>query len=145
MKAIVLLADWAEAINGKLYIQGGGWSRVAPPVQHLPGMPSGTGIVNCAVALRFLLDWDEANQTYEVGVRLVDTDGQPVAPVPNMGPIEVKAQLEVGRPPGITHGSELDAAMALQFLGLPLQKGHRYMFVLEIDKVPTERATFDVI
>jgi hypothetical protein len=142
MDAIILLADWAEAINGKLYIQGGGWSRVAP-APH-PDAPEGTGIINCAVAIRFLLGWDEANQKYEVGVRLVDVDGKPVEPVPARGPIEVKAQLEVGRPPGITHGSDLDAAMALNFLGIPLAKG-RYTFVLEIDKEPTERATFDVI
>ena len=26
----LILADWAEVINGKIYLQGGGWSAITP-------------------------------------------------------------------------------------------------------------------
>lgn len=141
MEAIVLLADWAEAINGKLYIQGGGWSRVTPPVR-MPG--TNLGLISCALAIRFTVGWDETNIRHDVGVRLLDADGHAVSPVPGQPPVEVKTQLEVGRPPGVTHGSDLDASMALSFHGLPLAPG-RYAFVLEIDGEPIKGATFDVL
>jgi hypothetical protein len=143
MDAIVLLADWAEAINGKLYIQGGGWSRVAAP--QVPQLPAGYGIVQCALAIRFLVGWDEANEPHEVTIRLMDADGNPVSPLPGQPPIEIKTQIEVGRPPGSIKGSDIDAAFAVKFGGIPLQKG-RYQFVLEIGGEPLKTgAIFNVI
>lgn len=145
MEALVLLADWAEAINGKLYVQGGGWSRVAAPPMDLPGFPAPVGVVNCALAIRFLVGWDEANKKHEITIKLIDSDGHGVSPMPGQPPVEVKTMLEVGRPAGAIVGSEIDAALALKFNGLPLAKG-RYTFSLEIDGEPTRTgATFDVV
>lgn len=145
MKAVVLLADWAEAINGKLYIQGGGWSRV---------VPTPPGIINCALAIRFLVGWEETNVPHKVVIKLVDADGKPVVPQvpPGMGapglalaPIEVQSQLEVGRPTGVTIGQDLDAVVAINLIGLPLRKG-RYTFLLEVNDEPIDTgATFDVL
>lgn len=127
MEATVLLADWAEAINGKLYIQGAGWSRISP--SRLPGATM--AVVNCALAIKFDVGWEETNQKHEVTVRLVDDDGNAVVATPG-NPVRVKAQLEVGRPPGVTPGAALDAALALQFRGIPLAPG-RYRFCLDVD------------
>jgi hypothetical protein len=145
MDAIVLLADYAQAINGKLYIQGGGWSRIVPP--PMPGLPPGVCLVPCALAVRFLVGWEEANKKHTVIIRLLDEDGHPVSPAvpPDQPPIEVTTQLEVGRPPGLVEGTDLDAALAVNFQGLPLTR-KRYQFTLEIDGQQVKTgAFFDVV
>jgi hypothetical protein len=136
MKATVLLADWAQAVNGKLYIQGGGWTRTSLD----------NGLLNCALAIRILVGWDETNIQHQVTIRLVDQDGNMVnPPIPNGRPIEVQSAFEVGRPPGSAAGQEIDAALAMGFLGIPMAKG-RYRFTLEIDGEEFDTgATFDVI
>jgi hypothetical protein len=131
VEAIVLLADWAEAINGKLYIQGGGWSRVS---HEAP--------VNCAVAVRFLVGWEETNKQHKITIRLVNADNQTVKV--NETPILAETVLEVGRPPGVQPGSDLDAAFALKLTGLPLGEG-RYQFLVETSDALLGRAVFDVV
>src|ERR1700722_14277734 len=112
MDAIVLVADWAEAINGKLYIQGGGWTRVALPPQ---------GGLSCSLAIRFLIGWDETNRKHDVVIRLVDEDRRTYQPTGGP-PVEVKSQIEVGRPAGILEGADLDGVLAVRLQGLPLEK-----------------------
>lgn len=135
MNATLLLADWAEAINGKLYIQGAGWSRVVvTPEQPL----------SCALALKLGVGWDEANQQHRVVIRLVNDDGHPVEAVPGM-PVVIESLIEVGRPPGLPHGSEIDVTLAFRIAGLMPEKG-RYRFVLEVGDEPLgPGVVFDVI
>lgn len=129
----MLLADWAEAINGKLYIQGAGWSRV----------PAAGGIT-CAVAVLLHVGWDETNTRHRVQISLVDPDGALVEPEPNR-PVVVETEIELGRPPGITAGSQLDAPIAIKIHGLPLQTG-RYRFVLTVNDQPLGNGvSFEVI
>ena len=146
MEAIVLLADWAEAINGKLYIQGGGWSRytITSPAPPVTGLPEGTAIIQCALAIRFLVGWDETNERHDVTIRLVDGDGHAVTIAPGQPPIEIRTQLEVGRPPGSVKGAEIDAPMAVKFGGIPLPRG-RYEFVVELGGNRLTGASFNVI
>ena len=136
MDAIVLLADWAEAIGGKLYIQGGGWTtyRISPE----------SPVLNCALAVKLLIGWDEANKKHVVTFRLVDEDGAAVC-TPDGEPLKMEAEIEVGRPPGARPGADLDAAFAFKLLGFPIVHG-RYRFRAEIDGEPVGAgATFDVI
>jgi hypothetical protein len=62
----MLLADAAEAVGGKLYILGGGWSVMGPG----PGQ--------MAIALRFEVPWHEAAEDHDWTLSLVDADGRPV-------------------------------------------------------------------
>lgn len=134
MEVTVMLADWAEAINGKLYIQGGGWSRV----------PASSGPLRCALAIMIGVPWNDANTKHQLVIRLVDADGAPV-PAPDGRPVQIDAAFEVGRPPGIAPGSPLDVTLAPNFIGLPLSVG-RYRFTLEVDgQMLNEGATFDVV
>lgn len=133
MEATVLLADWAEAINGKLYIQGAGWNQV---VASEP--------LSCAVAVLLSVGWEEANTLFRVTVRLVNEDGEPVMPVPD-SPVVIETMVEVGRPPGVRPGSDLPTSLAVRLVGVPLEPG-RYQFVLEVDDTPIARGvTFDVV
>ncbi|MDB4894506.1 MAG: hypothetical protein JWN15_768 [Firmicutes bacterium] len=119
MKVTMLLADAAQAAEGKLFILGGGWSVTGPsPV------PS-------AMAIKIEVPWNEANRKHKWLLSLVDSDGQPVlAQTPTgEGPIEVGGEFEVGRPPG----APLDLPLAINFGLLPLRPASRFVWRLSID------------
>jgi hypothetical protein len=97
----LLLADHAEAHNGKLTIVGGGWTehrrQVAdakrPPVTHL------------GIGVGVLVPWTQTNRAFQLVVRLEDEDGGVHA--------NVEGKLEVGRPAGLPQGSDQRAVFAL--------------------------------
>jgi hypothetical protein len=66
MKVTMLLADSVQAVEGKLYILGGGWSITGP--QPTP----------MAIALKVDVTWTEANTPHTVQLDLFNEDGQPV-------------------------------------------------------------------
>jgi hypothetical protein len=123
MKVTMLLADAAEAVNGKLYILGGGWSVTGP--QPVPS----------ALAIKIEVPWDQANQKHLLVVSLETEDGQPViVPTPQgEQPLEIKGEFEVGRPAGLKQGTPLDAALAVGVPPLPLKPGSRYTWRLSIN------------
>jgi hypothetical protein len=119
MKVTTLLADAAQAVGGKLYILGGGWSMTGPDP-----IPS-------AIALKIEVPWTEANRRHDLLLALLDADGQPV----RIGdsPVEIRGQVEVGRPAGLPAGTPLDAALAINVGPLPLPPGARYVWRLSIN------------
>ena len=131
MEATVLLADWAEAINGKLYIQGAGWNQF-----------NAAGPVRCALAILITVGWNEANQKHRATIRLLDPDGRAVEAEPG-NPVVLETEFEVGRPAGVQEGADLPVPLAVNFQ-IPLPPG-RYRFALEIDDEPVgSGAPFDV-
>lgn len=123
MKVTMLLADSAQEVNGKLYILGGGWSVAGVSA------PS-------AVAMKFDVPWDRANQPYQITLELLTADGEPVlvqGPAGDEVPVRIEGQLEVGRPPGLKPGTPIDAAMAINLGPLPLQPDQRYQWRLSVD------------
>jgi hypothetical protein len=134
MRATLLLADWAEAINGKLYIQGGGWTHVN----------TAAGPLNIAVAAVVYIGWDEANEKHKITFRLVDADGQVVIDPSDDKPVVLETVLEMGRPPGLAKGSELAAPIAIGMSGLILSPG-RYRYIVERDDEPLESVSFDAV
>ncbi len=66
MKVTMLLADAAQAVEGKLYILGGGWSIIGPEPTPM------------AFAIKIEVPWTEANIRHQLRVALYDEDGQPV-------------------------------------------------------------------
>ncbi len=123
MKVTMLLADAAQAVAGKLFILGGGWSITGPnPV------PS-------AIALKIEVPWDQANRRHDVVLELLNADGQEIRlPTPQgEQPVAVRGQFEVGRPPGLAPGTPLDATVAVNVGPLPLPPGGRYLWRLSIN------------
>jgi hypothetical protein len=122
VEVTILLCDSAEAVNGKLYILGGGWSVTGP------------GPVASAIALRIDVPWNDTNRPIAVRVELLDADGAP-AQIPAPGPdgatqgVAVDIGFEVGRPPG----TPLDAAVAFPIPPLQLRPGSRYVWKVSID------------
>ena len=123
MRVTMLLADAAQAVNGKLYILGGGWSVAGP------------GPVTMAIAFKIDVPWDQSNRRHTLRLALYNEDGQPVMlPTPEGNrPFELSAEFEVGRPPGIRPGTDLDVPLAINFGSLPLPPGAVYVWKCWID------------
>lgn len=119
MKVTMMLADAAQALGGKLYILGGGWSITGPE-------PSPS-----ALAVKVEVPWMEANHPHRLRLTLLDADGQPVALGDNT--LDITADFEVGRPAGLPAGTPLDTALVFNFGPLPLPPGRRYVWRLAID------------
>lgn len=125
MRAALVLCDYAaqDIAGGKVHLMGAGWSVTGPvPTPH-------------AVAAFIKVGWDEANEKHPLLMRLLDSDGAVVV-LPGMAGgqrIEFPGSLEVPRPAGIPHGSEIDATFVVNIGGLPLTPGQRYRWELEID------------
>jgi len=117
----LILCDAAQAEpSGKVHILGAGWSITSSPTSH-------------AVAVLIKVPWDRANERIPLKLTLLTADGFPVE-LPAMdgrARIEQRGTIEVGRPPGLTPGSQLDASFALNIPPLPLAPG-RYEWRLEL-------------
>ncbi len=129
----MLLCDYAEELNGKLYIMGGGWSRLFTPNQP----------TNMALAIKLLVPWIEANRPHNIGVRLRTQDEEPVQNEQGQD-IQLIGQMEVGRPPGIRPGSRIDAPLALRFQGISLDPGV-YKWEFLVDDNVLDSTVFDVV
>ncbi len=123
MKVTLILADSAQAVNGKLYILGGGWSVIGPQIQPM------------AVALRFEIPWDQTNILNTYKLILLDADGKSVILNTNAGkkPLEITKNFEVGRPPGHIPGTPISFVQAINFGPLPLKQNSRYIWELQIN------------
>ena len=120
MKVTMLLADAAQAVEGKLYVLGGGWSVTGPaPV------PS-------AIALYLQVPWDQANEQHELRLALLDADGGAVVDDEDE-PIVIEGAFETGRPPGVKRGAPLDFTLAVNVPPLVLEPDRRFEWRLEID------------
>ncbi len=123
MRLTMLLADSAQTAEGKLFVMGGGWGLIGPNPAPM------------AIAMLIDVPWDQANKRHSWKLSLLDEDGQPVR---LMGPIgeqaiEVTAEFEVGRPPGIKPGTPLTVPLAVNMGPLPLQPGRGYVWVCSIN------------
>lgn len=123
MKVTMLLADSAQAVEGKLFILGGGWSMLGPEPSPI------------AIAVKVEVPWSDANAKHELRIELVNEDGNAVSIETPIGEqnVEIRAPFEVGRPPGLPHGTPLDLCLAVNLGAIPLEPGRRYAFMLYID------------
>ena len=67
MEVTLLLCDFAEAVNGKLYVMGGGWN-----ILFAPGQP-----VTMSVAAVIAVPWDRTNQQHELSLACSRTTAPP--------------------------------------------------------------------
>jgi hypothetical protein len=124
VRVTMLLADAAQAAEGKLYVLGGGWSVTGPDPSPF------------AIAMLIQIPWDQANVRHLIRLELLDSDGHPVTGTNtdgNVGPIAVEGQVEVGRPPGVRPGTPLDVPLAMNFGPMPLPPGERFVWQLSVN------------
>jgi hypothetical protein len=97
----MMVADGAQAVGGKLYVLGGGWSHLF--VSQLPGKP----LTPFAVALGLRVSYDLTNRRFTFTLEVVDADGQQIGEPPAAG------EFEVGRPPGLRPGTSQTVVFAI--------------------------------
>lgn len=123
IEGALILADSAQAASGKVHMLGAGWSITGSPTA-----PS-------AVVGLIKIPWDRTNQKIQIHVQLVNEDGHPVVlgGMPGLAdqPVEFKAEMEAGRPPGVKPGTPIDASFAFNVGPMPLPPG-RYTWVMRI-------------
>ncbi len=116
-----LLADYAEVVNGKLYLVGGGWDL----------RTAGEAPANArfAVALGVRIAWEETNIPVELTVALEDDDGA--------GLLRADGRLQVGRPPHLPAGaSQLSQAALILGADLPRFGGYRVVVAARLPNGP---------
>ena len=124
MRVTMMLADAAQAVEGKLYILGGGWSQTPPELG-----PS-------AIALHFAVPWDQTNVQHRFDLELLDSDGGKVTVEDEEGvqhPLLFSGEFEVGRPPGVKPGVSIDVPMAINLGPMSLPAGNRFVWRLTVD------------
>lgn len=122
IEAILILCDSAVADpSGKVHMLGAGWSTTGSPTAPQ------------AVVAMLKIPWDRANQPQPLQLQLLNSDGVPVTVSTPEGPmlLGTEGAVEVGRPPGLAHGSSLDSPFVLSVPPLPLPPG-RYEWRLTI-------------
>ncbi len=122
----LILADRAEAVNGKLYMIGGAWDRI-----NMPTLP-GQAIFDVAIGL--LIDYHETNVPHTFELRLEDEDSNIV-----LGP--VTGQFEIGRPAG------MKPAQAQRFVlvvrgPFPIPRAGAFIWTLSVDGERKEGTKF---
>lgn len=138
MEVVLLLANSAEPTPvGTVSALGLGWS-----VTSTPTGPS-------AVVVFIKVPWDLTNRKHRMHLQLVDSDGKDVyfgkTPEGEDAPVEVRAEFEVGRPPGLLHGTEIDQAFPINIApGLELTAGQIYQWRVRIDDVDMASRSFYV-
>jgi hypothetical protein len=94
----LLLCDYSEAVNGKLYLTGGGWN-----VLRLPELPAEWSF---SIGLGIDIAWHETNNPHELVVTVQDPDGHELGD-------GLTANFETGRPPGLPEGQEQRLVMSI--------------------------------
>lgn len=125
----LLLADWAEVLGGKLYLQGGCWDQliVGTSFPH-------TRNIGISVGLR--VPWNATNQRWTATIRVVNEDTQET-------PISVQGEGETGRPAGLPAGADQFVTIAVNGV-LTLAGPGSFMVIASVDGDEKRRKGFRV-
>lgn len=115
----MIIADYADIVNGKLYLMGGGWDTF-----YAKEAPSQ---VRLSIAVGVLVGWEETNQPLIVNLFVEDDDGKQMA--------KIEGKMQVGRPAALPPGSRQLSQMAANItMNLPAFGGYRVRVVAEGSK-----------
>jgi len=97
----LILANHAEAVNGLLYISGGGWTDLHRQIQD--GKPP-TNHFGIAASVR--VPWYETNQPHQFVLEIENEDSTATI-------MRAEGQMNVGRPPQLTPGAVQHVMLAI--------------------------------
>ncbi len=124
-----MLCDYAEEVNGKLYIMGGGWTTIQADTP-----------APLALAVLLTVPWNAANQKHTLNLSMLTEDGEPFLPDgvqttrPEGAPegALMGGDFEVGRPPGAVHGQDFPVPIGVRLGPLVFpQGGYKFEFTVD--------------
>lgn len=98
---MLMPANHAEAVNGLLYLSGGGWTD-----HHRRVVGSQVPLSHFGVALSVRVPWNETNTPHTFAVDIQNEDATTTI-------AHIDGQINIGRPPQITPGSVQHAVIAI--------------------------------
>lgn len=146
MEATMIICDYAQVNNGKLYMVGGAGNLLPTPSADAPHP------VNAWAAILITVPWHAHNQGHKMIITLRDADGVkvPIAQspagvdVPEEQLGSVVGQFNAGRSPVMEPGDESLMPLAVP-LQIPVPKLGSYRLTLEIDGSEIASARFRVV
>ncbi len=130
----LILADAAQAVEGKHYILGAGWDRVS-------AMSFPFALQSLGVAIRLRIPWNDTNQPHTFEVDVLDDDGASILPAESR---PIRGNINVGRPPQIAPGSDQVACLALNLSLLQFVRPGAYVVVVRVADREVARSPFSV-
>lgn len=145
MTASVILCDFAQVWQGKLFISGGGVNLLGAP-------PEPPHQVSIYAAVLVSVPWNAHNQLHKLTITLLGQDEEvvPLANVitpPQANPADagrIVAQFNAGRAPHMSSGDESILPVATQ-IAASLPRLDTYHVVAAIDGTELARANFRVM
>ncbi len=126
-----MLADRAEAVNGKLYLMGGAWDRNFVQDFQQP--------VPISFAVGILVPWNATNQQHTVEITIEDADGrQPVE-------FNLRAGFVAGRPPTAIQGETQRVTLAVPVVPVKFPNPGTYRAVARVLGADERRVEFHLI
>ncbi len=146
MAVDAFLADSVASPDGKLYVQGGGWTVI-----NTPNLPFRQPRLGLAVLIRVPYSL-ATNEPHRFEVRLEDADSTtlalgeaPPGATPDGKVRRVGGEFTVGRPPGmLLPGDDQLVAIAMNVDGLQFERAGVYRFVISLDGVDVKTLRFRV-
>jgi len=125
-----LLADAVQAVDGKLYVLGGGWDTLL--VGHFPVRHH-----TLAIGLRLRVPWSSENQKVRFDVGLQDADGVSLLPDDIHHVIEISPRDTGSR-------QDFGVVRSVTFNNLTFKAAGDYSFVVTLDGEVVHRLRFTV-
>jgi hypothetical protein len=147
-----MLCDSAVTADGKLFLQGGGWTML-----NVPALP--TVLPRLGIGLVITVPYLATNQNHDLLIELKSEDGEPVlvgappnladpAGAPGVGigePVKAEGQFNVGRPPILLPGEAQTLPFAINVDGLQISTAGGYVVMVSVDGTPLRNLHFRVI
>ncbi len=127
--AFLILTDYAESLNGKLYTLGAGWN-----VLRFPELPQEWRFT---VGLGIDVAWDETNRRQALEVVIQDPDGTELGE-------DLSMEIEAGRPPGLPPGQEQRMVIAFN-VGATFEAAGPHAVVIRSGDEELKRSRFYVV
>lgn len=125
----LILAERAEALNGKLYMMGGAWDKQFVQSFQQP--------VFLSFALGILVPWNRTNEEHTLQISIESADGTLIGSV-------LDAQFSAGRPPTLMRGERQRVILAAGLAQLFPGPG-RYTLIAGIDGEAMRQTDFHLL
>ena len=124
-------ADHAEALNGKVYMNGGFWNRLNYP-QYPAVVPT------MALVAVVNVPFHQYQEDHSFSLGMVDADENPA-------PLRVEGKFRVGASPDLKRGDPTLMPIAIPVNGLRIERPGDYSFRLSLDGEEMSRYQFRAV